>query len=323
MSWPGLIASLSVLTAQAPLVFPTSAEIVYVVASVTDGSGQPVRGLKAKDFTVREDGKPREVTTFASFADAAGGAGAAWPVDFVMLLDTSGSMREDLRRARHAAVEFAGSIPSVRGRNIVSFNSKIRVWPYEETGPAAVLDRILAEDETGGTYLFDAVLQSIPRVANDPTRRPIIVALTDGADTGALLRAADSMDPKERARFLRGLPRADVAKIRSAAAAETAKALQNESVTFYAIHFAKHDIHAHGRDVLKTLAGATGGLVVDGGARDLTAQFARIRNDLAAQYVLGFAPAPSSTGRVHKLKIAVASRGAKVRHRLAYETKTR
>jgi VWFA-related protein len=130
----GLAASFSLLTAQPPLVFPTSAELVYVVASVTDGSGQPVRGLKAKDFTVREDGKAREVTTFASFADVPGGAGAEWPVDFVLLLDTSGSMREDLRRARDAAVEFAGSIPSVRGRNIVSFNSKIRVWPYEETG---------------------------------------------------------------------------------------------------------------------------------------------------------------------------------------------
>jgi hypothetical protein len=147
------------------------------------------------------------------------------------------------------------------------------------------------------------------------------VALTDGADTGAMLRARDSVDPGERDRFLRGLRPVDIAKIRSEAAAETAKALQNESVTFYAIYFAKHDIYAHGRDVLNTLARATGGLVVDGGARDLTAQFARIRNDLAAQYVLGFAPAPSSTGRVHKLKIAVSSKGAKVRHRLAYETK--
>jgi VWFA-related protein len=282
-----------------------------------------VRGLKARDFTVREDGKPREVTTFASFADASGGAGAEWPVDFVMLLDTSGSMREDLRRARDAAVEFAGSIPSVRGRNIVSFNSKIQVWPYEETGPAPVLDRILAEDETGATNLFDAVLQSIPRVANDPTRRPIVVALTDGADTGALLRARDAAEPGERERFLRGLRPADMARIRTEAAADTAKALQNESVTFYAIYFAKHDIYSHGREVLNTLARATGGLVVDGGARDLTAQFGRIRNDLAAQYVLGFAPFPSSAGRVHKLKITVASRGAKVRHRLAYETKPR
>ena len=323
MVWLGLIVALSLRTAQPPLVFPTSVEIVYVVASVTDGSGQPVRGLKAKDFTVREDGKAREVTTFASFADVPGGAGAEWPVDFVLLLDTSGSMREDLRRARDAAVEFAGSIPSVRGRSIVSFNSKIREWPYEETGPAAVLDRILSEDETGSTNLFDAVLQSIPGVANDPTRRPIIVALTDGGDTGAMQRTKDSMDPKERARFLRGLQSDDIEKIRGTAAAETASALQNASVTFYAIYFSKHDLLAHGRDVLKTLAKATGGLVVDGGARDLTAQFARIRNDLAAQYVLGFAPAPSLAGRVHKLKIAVGPRGATVRHRLAYETKPR
>lgn len=323
MLWPGLAASLSLLTTQPPLVFSASAELVYVIVSVTDGSGQPVRGLKAKDFTVREDGKPREVTTFASFADAAGPTGGDWPVDFALLLDTSGSMRDDLRRARNAAVEFAGSIPSVRGRSIVSFNSTIRVWPYEQTGPAAVLDRILAEEDTGATNLFDAVLQSIPKVADDPTRRPIIVALTDGADTGAMQRVRDSADPKERARFFRGLSPDEIARIRSSAAAETARALQNESVTFYAIYFAKHDIYAHGRDVLTTLARATGGLVVDGGARDLTAQFARIRNDLAAQYVLGFAPAASPAGQVHKLKITVASKGAKVRHRQAYETKAR
>lgn len=323
MCWSGLAASLTLLVAQSPLVFPASAEIVYVIASVTDESGQPVRGLRAKDFTVREDGKPREVTTFVSFADASAGAGGEWPVDFVMLLDTSGSMRADLRRARDAAVEFAGSIPSVRGRNIVSFNSQARDWPYEEAGPAAVLDRILAEEDTGATNLFDAVLQSIPKVADDPTRRPIIVALTDGADTGAILRARDSVEPAERDRFLRGLRPADMAKIRNEAARATAKALQNESVTFYAIYFAKHDIYSHGRDVLATLARATGGLVVDGGARDLTAQFARIRNDLAAQYVLGFAPAASPAGQVHKLKITVASKGAKVRHRQAYETKAR
>jgi hypothetical protein len=67
---------------------------------------------------------------------------------------------------------------------------------------------------------------------------------------------------------------------------------------------------------------APGGLVADGDALDLQAEFVRIRNDIAAQYVLGFEPLPSATGRLHKLKIEVTAKDAKVRHRLAYETKT-
>ena len=331
MSCLGLAGSLAILAAQAPLVFPTSAELVYVVTSVTDGSGHPIRGLRAEDFTVSEDGKPREITTLVSLADASTQGGTVWPIDFVLLLDTSGSMKKELRRARDAAVEFANSVPAVRGRNIVSFDSRIRMWPYEEAGPAPVLDEILSDEEIGGTRLFDAMLESIPRVAKDPTRRPIMVALTDGEDTGALERFMNPDDPVGRTRFLLGLDLQDrLVKQQSQPVAEIASALQNESVTFYAISFAKHlengfpsgDLRAaHGRDTLKALAKATGGLVVDGDARDLTTQFGRIRDDLAAQYVLGFVPGPSVAGKIHKLRIAVAPRGAKVRHRLAYQTK--
>ena len=59
------------------------------------------------------------------------------------------------------------------------------------------------------------------------------------------------------------------------------------------------------------------------GAVDLKSQFALIRNDIAAQYVLGFAPASSPPGRIHKLEVKVASENAKVRHRLAYTTTSR
>jgi len=323
--WPGLAGSLVLLAAQPPLVFPTSAELVYVVVSVTDGSGRPVRGLNAKDFTVSEDGKPRPASTLASFDDVAREGGTEWPVDFVLLLDTSESMKEDLRRARDAAVEFSGSIPYLRGRYVVSFNSRIGVWPYGDAGPAVVLDQILAENEVGGTRLFDAVLGSIPLVTSDPTRRSVIVALTDGEDTGGKERF------KARPQLLAGLDayeRLDL--MQSHPVARIAAELQNESVTFYAISFAKHldgrgeSDHiraAHGRETLEVLAKSTGGLVVESAAAGLGRQFARIRDDIAAQYVLGFVPAPSATGKVHKLKVEVALKGAKVRHRLAYETK--
>src|SRR5439155_9781713 len=39
--------------------------LVVVDTIVTDSSGQPVRGLKAEDFTVVEDGKPQKLAVFS------------------------------------------------------------------------------------------------------------------------------------------------------------------------------------------------------------------------------------------------------------------
>lgn len=49
-----LAGTMALLGAQAPLVFPTTTELVKVVVSVTDASGQPIRGLISKDFAARE-----------------------------------------------------------------------------------------------------------------------------------------------------------------------------------------------------------------------------------------------------------------------------
>lgn len=181
---------------------------------------------------------------------------------------------------------------------------------------------------TSGTRLFDAILESIPHAASDPTRRPIIVALTDGEDTGALDRLKH---PSDRTEFLAGIGVSEALdKQQSHPVREITAALRKESVSFYAISFAEHletggrygALRAdHARDTLETLAKETGGLVISGTAKDLEAQFARIRDDIAAQYVVGFVPASSAPGKSHKLKIGVASKRSRVRHRSAYETR--
>ena len=54
--------------AQEPLQRPTfrsSVDIIYVNVIVRDKDGQPVRGLKADDFVITEDGRPQMVRTFA------------------------------------------------------------------------------------------------------------------------------------------------------------------------------------------------------------------------------------------------------------------
>lgn len=53
------------------LVFPSSVELVQVVASVTAVGGGPVRDLEVSDFVIRENGRVREVETFLRTSDVA------------------------------------------------------------------------------------------------------------------------------------------------------------------------------------------------------------------------------------------------------------
>ncbi|MEO8361987.1 MAG: VWA domain-containing protein [Vicinamibacteria bacterium] len=316
--WLALAGSTALAGAPPQLVFPSSAELVRVIVSVTDPAGRPIRGLKSTDFTVTEDGKKRQVATAVACADFADEASPECSVDLVLLLDTSGSMRLILDNARDAAEQFIEQVPAAHARSIVAFDSRIRAMPIGDKTPAAVLDEALGKGAGGGTRLFDAIFLGLRRFSTDAARRPIMVAVTDGEDT-----SDKPMGGGRRGGRYGGLAalssRRDDAPHRSLK--DTARALQLAGVTFYGISFARRV--GNGQATLQSMATATGGLIVDGEATDLKGQFNRIREDAATQYVLGFVPGASAVGKTHNLKVTVASAGSTVRHRLMYETRSR
>jgi VWFA-related protein len=64
---------------QAVPTFSTRAELVVVDVLVLDPKGEPVRGLRAEDFLLSEDGKPQTVATFEAFDFGASPATAPAP----------------------------------------------------------------------------------------------------------------------------------------------------------------------------------------------------------------------------------------------------
>lgn len=83
-----LLTGITIPAAQQPAeppqaVFRATTELVEVDVTVLDGRRQPVKGLTAADFTVLEDGQPREVETFAAvdLADRVVATDAAWMSD--------------------------------------------------------------------------------------------------------------------------------------------------------------------------------------------------------------------------------------------------
>src|SRR4051812_6687030 len=70
-----------------------------IYTSVVTKDGEPVLDLNIKDFTVREDGQPREILSVARDTD---------PLQIALLVDNSATMRNqlsDLRRALTAFVD--------------------------------------------------------------------------------------------------------------------------------------------------------------------------------------------------------------------------
>src|SRR5919204_3542599 len=93
------------LTISAQQTFRAGVDLVHFGVTVVDKQGRPVVGLKPEDFEIIENGKKQSLQFFT-----AGDPDSAPPMHLGLLLDTSGSMADDLNDARSAAVKFVNAI---------------------------------------------------------------------------------------------------------------------------------------------------------------------------------------------------------------------
>ena len=165
-------------------------QLVSVPAVVTDHNGHPIAGLRVDNFLVLEDGKPQRVANFAT---------TETPFEIALLLDTSGSTRDDLGLIRDAANAFIDALRPGDRVAIVAFKNATR-----NGAPAAAADflapltdnrevlRVAIQDITtsNGTPFYDALgqiaRQIFPKAPRAEIRgREAIVALTDGVDSSS------------------------------------------------------------------------------------------------------------------------------------------
>jgi hypothetical protein len=87
---------LSVAAGDDELVFKSDVSLIRVDAQVVDRDNRAITGLRAADFVLREEGKVQPIRSFAS---------EDMPVDVMLLLDVSASMRPHVQRIADAAHE--------------------------------------------------------------------------------------------------------------------------------------------------------------------------------------------------------------------------
>jgi Ca-activated chloride channel homolog len=167
-------------------------DLVLVEVSVTDSQGRPVRGLKAEDFKLYDDGEERQI----AFVNVERRHGAERPVAVVFAVDVSGSMTaEEMAKLQTAVRAFADRLS---GRTalfaLMSFGMRSKVH-RSLTADRAKLTRALEElkKETNGlsTHTFDAVddavrllVRQAPRTRDRRLMKRAIVVITDGFPVG-------------------------------------------------------------------------------------------------------------------------------------------
>ena len=156
--------------------FKSGVELINVTATVSDASGRFVSGLRQEDFSVYEDDQPVTVTHFNS---------ERVPVSLGLVVDTSGSMAgQKLEAARSALDRFLFDLldrdDEIFLYRFANVPMLLQDWTRDRALLSRALNRMVAN---GGTAMYDAVSDALPRAQQGQNRKKALVVISDGNDT--------------------------------------------------------------------------------------------------------------------------------------------
>jgi VWFA-related protein len=267
----------------APPVFRVDVSLVRVEVLATR-KGEPVRGLRASDFELRDDGKIQVLEPVVE---------EHVPVDAVLVLDmsysVSGAKLQALREAAGALLD--GLRPDETGA-LLTFQEKTTLVEPSTGDMARVRRGLAAARPRGSTALRDAVCAAL-RVREPGTRRTAVVVFSDGIDNLSWL-PADAV----------------------------VEAARRSDAVVYAVA-AQGGAGERADPFLRDVTAATGGrLLTVSDAADLRARFLDVLEDIRARYLLSFAPSSVGPPAWHALEVRLDGKRGDVLARPGYWSRT-
>jgi len=266
-----------------------NSNLVNVFTNVTDATGAIVGGLTKDDFAITEDGRPQRIAVFERQSEI--------PLNLVLAIDTSGSVRRDLPIEQEAARQFVHAILRTQDlMSLLEFSTNVRpVVPF--TNQPGKIDRGLASLRAGpGTALYDAIRLGSHSLAPKHGRK-VMILVTDGGDTANNVTYAEALE----------------------------EALRGEVMVYSIIDVpiaASAGRDTGGEHALITLAEQTGGKYFYATQGGLTKAFSQVSEDLRTQYLIGYYPAHQAPGlSFHRIRVTVpraAEDAFQIRYRTGY-----
>ena len=276
----------------APPVFRSGVEAVYVDAFVSR-SGQPVPGLQATDFELKDNGVRQTLSLVAA---------ESRPLLAVLVFDTSNSMAgERLAALRSAAEAFLDGLRPNDQAALIAFAHEIEWLAGPSADKAEVrsaLGRLRAEGVTG---VYDALYAGI--ALSDVGVRPLVVLFTDGEDNVSILSRRQLQEEAERSNALIHVVGWQPSKV------------------VLPLHFSEAALGTASEQTraLRKMAEVTGGRFwkADSPAR-LREAFAAIADAMGHRYLLQYEPRGVRREGWHRIELRLRGRKGDVQARRGY-----
>ncbi|MFL6374988.1 MAG: VWA domain-containing protein [Pyrinomonadaceae bacterium] len=162
---------------------------------VVDRNGRPIGGLKQGDFTILEDGAPQEITSFGQ---------QEVPTNYGLVLDNSGSMRQQLDKVIEAGKVFVNTNRATDETLIIRFvgRDKIEIaqpFTANKQDLSDALDNLYVEG--GQTAIRDAVYLAVENIDDyersqrpEDRKRRALILVTDGEDRNSYYNDKQLLD---------------------------------------------------------------------------------------------------------------------------------
>jgi len=319
-----------------PFRFRSGIELINVTATVSDQGGRFVGGLRKEDFVVYEDDQLVEITQFSA---------ERVPVSLGIVLDTSGSMAGDKIREAVAALDrFVDALLDRDDEMFVyrfsNYPTLVQGWTNDRQSMARALDHITP---TGGTAMYDAVVEAIPLAAQGRNQKKALVVISDGNDTSSrgsirevkqLIRESEVLiyavgidgEPAAVRRPAQPLPPRGPIPIPLPFPGRPRGRFPFQSLTPQFGGQGGNAPWTRNRSDDRVNVAALRDMTDDSGgrteiirnARDLDPATAGIANELSKQYYLGYPSAGKKDGRWHSIRVELKNAPYRVRARRGY-----
>ncbi len=156
----GCLVIAAALSAAAPAAQTARTLDRDLFVSVVDQTGEPVTGLDAREFVIREDGRVREILRVRRATD---------PIDLAILVDNSqaaGSSMLDLRRALEAFLARMKGHASVSVVTVADRPTVVQGYTSDEAALQKAVGRLFPTPGSGAT-----VLEGLSEALKELTRR--------------------------------------------------------------------------------------------------------------------------------------------------------
>ncbi len=247
--------------------------------TATDVEGRYI-DLSSEMVEVTESGTPQRIESFQE---------AVQPVSIVLALDASGSMRQKEADVVESARRFVGVLRPEDSLAVVLFADRVEFAHDLSTNRSSSQTAIGSYKATGGTALYDVLVESLRRLKTVQGRR-VVVVMTDGKDENNPGTAPGS----------------------TSTLADVLRAQEQTGATIYGIGLGTKVDGAP----LQQLAAKSGGQALfPTDVRGLDAEYRRVAEDLRRRYVISYTSTnPQRDGHWREVQIRILNApGATVR----------